>query len=35
MVFAAPMFLLYLVSIGVAWMFAKKKRGTDDPDERD
>jgi sec-independent protein translocase protein TatC len=34
MVFAAPMFLLYLVSIGVAWMFAKKKRGTDDPDER-
>ena len=34
MVFAAPMFVLYLVSIGVAWMFAKKKRGTDDPDER-
>ena len=35
MVFAAPMLLLYLLSIGVAWMFAKKKRGTDDPDERD
>jgi sec-independent protein translocase protein TatC len=34
MVFAAPMFLLYLVSIGVAWMFAKKKRGSGDPDER-
>jgi len=27
LVFAAPMFVLYLVSIGVAWMFAKKKRG--------
>jgi sec-independent protein translocase protein TatC len=26
MVFAAPMFLLYLVSIGVAWMFARKQR---------
>jgi sec-independent protein translocase protein TatC len=34
MVFAAPMFLLYLVSIGVAWAFAKKQRGADDPVER-
>ena len=26
MVFAAPMLLLYLVSIGVAWLFGKKRR---------
>jgi Sec-independent protein secretion pathway component TatC len=25
-VFAAPMLLLYVVSIGVAWMFGKKKK---------
>jgi Sec-independent protein secretion pathway component TatC len=25
MVFSAPMVLLYVISIGVAWMFAKKR----------
>ena len=35
MVFAAPMFLLYVLSIGVAWMFGKKRRGADGPGERD
>jgi sec-independent protein translocase protein TatC len=34
MVFAAPMFLLYLVSIGVAWLFGKKQRRSDDSAER-
>jgi sec-independent protein translocase protein TatC len=29
MVFAAPMFALYLLSIGVAWIFGKKKREDD------
>jgi sec-independent protein translocase protein TatC len=28
-IFAAPMLVLYVVSIGVAWLFAKKKRGAD------
>ncbi len=31
-VFAAPMLVLYVFSIGVAWLFGKKKRG-DDPEE--
>jgi Sec-independent protein secretion pathway component TatC len=25
-VFAAPMILLYIVSIGIAWLFGKKRR---------
>ncbi len=30
-VFAAPMLVLYVVSIGVAWLFGKKKRGALEP----
>jgi sec-independent protein translocase protein TatC len=29
MVFAAPMLVLYVISIGVAWIFAKKKPAED------
>jgi Sec-independent protein secretion pathway component TatC len=30
MVFSAPMVLLYVISIGVAWMFAKKRNVDED-----
>lgn len=29
-IFAAPMIVLYLISIGVAWMFQKKRKNDDD-----
>jgi len=29
-IFAAPMIVLYIVSIGVAWMFGKKKPKTEE-----
>ena len=29
-VFSAPMLVLYLISIGVAWVFGKKKRPSDE-----
>ncbi|MEP7117804.1 MAG: twin-arginine translocase subunit TatC [Acidobacteriota bacterium] len=32
---AAPMIVLYIFSIGVAWLFGKAKRQTDDEDEDD
>lgn len=31
-IFAAPMIVLYLISIGVAWLFQKKRKGVDDDD---
>jgi sec-independent protein translocase protein TatC len=34
-VVAAPMIVLYGISIVVAWIFGKKKRKTDDEDDKD
>lgn len=35
MVFAAPMLALYVVSVGIAWFFHKKRRSSEEPDPFD